>query len=187
MWRKNKNCFELRAIHSSSTFIHQYGEYTFLVHLNSEKSFKWSWIIKSEKKIFQVWQFENPLFCVWKVVGHFCNFQVFLSTTVLKPSAIADDRPLFAMLEGDTFYVLDVMFFKIIDRFLMVFSLLMSSFFNMKIVSWSDLINMSDSLLVFVPLLLDLTGDICVRFWSCVSKNCSKESIPSLSKETSLS
>ena len=46
---------------------------------------------------------------------------------------------------------------------------------------------MSDSLLVFVPLLLDLTGDICVRFWSCMPKNCSKESIPSLSKETSLS
>ena len=68
----------------------------------------------------------------------------------------------------------------------MVSSLLMSSFLNMKIVSWSDLINMSD-LLMFVPLLYDLTGDICIRFWSCLSKNFSKESIPSLSKETSLS
>ena len=92
-----------------------------------------------------------------------------------------------SLLEGDTLYLFDVMFFKIIDRFLMVFSLLMSSFFNMQIVSWSDSINISDSLLVFIPLLLDLTGDICVRFWSWVSKNCSKKSIPSLSKETSLS
>ena len=39
-----------------------------------------------------------------------------------------------SLFEGDTLYVLDVMFSKIIDRFLMVFSLLMSSFFNMKIV-----------------------------------------------------
>ena len=45
---------------------------------------------------------------------------------------------------------------------------------------------MSD-LLVFVPLLLDLTGDICIRFWSCLSKICCKESIPSLSKEISWS
>ena len=62
----------------------------------------------------------------------------------------------------------------------MVFSLLTSYLFSMQIVSWSDSINISDSLLVFIPLLLDLTRDICLRFWSCVSKNCSKESIPSL-------
>ena len=32
------------------------------------------------------------------MVGHFCNFQVFLATDVLKRSAIADEHPLFATL-----------------------------------------------------------------------------------------
>ena len=78
------------------------------------------------------------------------------------------------------------MFFKIIDRLLIVFFLSMSSFCEMEIVSWGDSIKISDSLLVFVPLLVDLTGEICVRFWSCVSKNCSKKSIPWFNRETSV-
>ena len=59
------------------------------------------------------------------------------------------------LFEGDTSYVLDVMFLKIIDRFLMVFFTLMSLFFNIRIVSWSDPVHISDSLLVYLPLLLD--------------------------------
>ena len=68
----------------------------------------------------------------------------------------------YSLFGRDTLYVLDVIFFKIIDMFLMVFFLLMSSLINMKIVSWSDL--KCHLLLVLVPLLLDLTGDICIRF-----------------------
>ena len=88
-----------------------------------------------------------------------------------------------SLFEGDTLYVLDVIFFKIIDRLLMIFSLLTSSFFSMWIVSWRHSINISDSLLAFVSLLLDLTGHIYVTFRSCVSNDCSKEPIPWLSKK----
>ena len=42
------------------------------------KKLKWSWIIKLGKKIsFRFGSFKI-LFFVWKVVGHFCNVQVFL-------------------------------------------------------------------------------------------------------------
>ena len=37
-------------------------------------------------------------FFVWKVVTHFCNFQIFLPANAPKWSAIADDGLLFAML-----------------------------------------------------------------------------------------
>ena len=50
---------------------------------------KWSFSIGSSKILF-----------LWKVVGHFCNFQVFLPTNALKRSAVDDDRPLFATLYG---------------------------------------------------------------------------------------
>ena len=88
-----------------------------------------------------------------------------------------------SLFEGDTLYVLDVIFFKIIDRLLMIFSLLTRSFFSLWIVSWRHSINTPDSLLAFVSLLLDLTGHICVTFRSCVSNDCSKEPIPWLSKK----
>ena len=64
--------------------------------------------------------------------------------------------------------------------------LAMSSFCEMQIVSWGDSIKISDSLLVFVPLLVDLTGNTCARFWSCVSKNCSKKSIAWINREISV-
>ena len=50
----------------------------------------------------------------------------------------------------------------------------------MWIVSWSESINISDSLLVFDPLLVNLTGHIYVRYRAAWSKSCSKESIHSL-------
>ena len=91
-----------------------------------------------------------------------------------------------SLFKGDTLYILDVIFFKIIDRLLIAFYLLIGSFLvcelYLEVTQLTDC-QISDSLLTFVSLLLDLTGEICVRFWSCVSKNCSKEPIPSLGKK----
>ena len=44
--------------------------------------------------------------CVWKVVGHFCNFQAFCQQSLLNDffQAIADDQPLYATLQGETEY-----------------------------------------------------------------------------------
>ena len=50
-------------------------------------------------------------------------FESIWSVLFSKISSLPD-----SLFEGDTLYVLDVIFFKIIDRLLMVFSLLISSF-----------------------------------------------------------
>lgn len=57
----------------------------------------------------------------------------------------------------------------------------------MQILFWNDSIDILDSLFLFFPLSFDLTEDVCLRFWNCVSKNISKESISSFIKETSIS
>ena len=72
-----------------------------------------------------------------------------------------------SLLKGDTLYILDVIFFKIIDRLLIAFYLLIGSFLvcelYLEVTQLTDC-QISDSLLTFVSLLLDLTGEICVRF-----------------------
>ena len=72
-----------------------------------------------------------------------------------------------SLLKGYTLYILDVIFFKIIDRLLIAFYLLIGSFLvcelYLEVTQLTDC-QISDSLLTFVSLLLDLTGEICVRF-----------------------
>ena len=78
------------------------------------KNFKWSWIIKLEKKDLSGLAVLKSFFCVcekWSVIFVISKF--FLPTNILKRSAIADDRPLFATLRMvcKTTFLLTVTFY----------------------------------------------------------------------------
>ena len=96
----NKNCFQPSAIHSSSTFIHKYDKYTFLVYSNSERNLSGvEQKYQEKKRSFRFDSFKILFLCVcekWSVIFVISKF--FLLADVLKRSAIADKHPLFATL-----------------------------------------------------------------------------------------
>ena len=88
------------------------------------KKFKWSWIMKLEEKIsFSFGSFKILLFFLWKVVSHFCNFQVFLPTNAPKRSAIANDRPLYATLRAQVVHPkhLQLVIYRVHSKTMLVF------------------------------------------------------------------
>ena len=78
-----------------------------------------------EKKIFQLWQFQNPgFFCaceMWSVI--FVISWVFLPTNAPKRSTIADDRPLYATLKAQVVHPkhLQLVVYRVHSKTMLVF------------------------------------------------------------------